>query len=312
MKKSITHYISELLFLHNCVIVPGFGGFVGNKNSAQLNTTTGFLMPPSKQILFNPNLTTNDGLLIAHIAKQEDLSQEIARKNIDVFSYECKSTLSNSKVLRFDKIGLLTISKENNIQFLQDYTTNYNLDVFGMKPISSKEILRKNETEKQITNTVKAIRKSSKNTKTLIRAAAVIIPLVTLSFLSLSQQERINDIYIQMALFNPFASNTGIVNSKSSEVETKRFNDPKIVNEEVIIMATDSPKKYYIIAGVFANQKNANKMLKKLKKWNYNAATLKDKNLLRISYDSFDNKEMAILALNKIKQENPQAWLLTK
>jgi hypothetical protein len=312
MKKPITHYISELLFLHDCVIIPEFGGFVGNIKSAQLNTNTGFLIPPTKQILFNPNLKTNDGLLVAHIAKQEGLSQEIVRKNIDVFSNQSKSTLSNSKVLRFDKIGLLTITRENNIHFLQDNTTNYNLDVFGMKPISSKEILRKNETEKQITNTIRAIGKSSRSSKRIIRAAAVIIPLVTLSYLSLSHQERINDIYIQMAVFNPFAGNAEVVNSKKSESENKIFNNPKISNEQVSIIPTDSPKKYYIIAGVFVNQKNANKMLTKLKKWNYNAATLKDKKLLRISYDSFNNKEMAMLALTKIKQENPQAWILTK
>ena len=50
MNKSVAHYISELLFLHDCVIVPEFGGFVGNKKSAQLNKTTGTLTPPSKQI----------------------------------------------------------------------------------------------------------------------------------------------------------------------------------------------------------------------------------------------------------------------
>ena len=33
---------------------------------------------------------------------------------------------------------------------------------------------------------------------------------------------------------------------------------------------------------------------------------------MRVSYDSFNNREDAILALNKIKQENSAAWLLTK
>ncbi len=56
MNKSVVHYISELLFLHDCVIVPEFGGFVGNRKPAQLNKTTGGLTPPSKQVLFNTNL----------------------------------------------------------------------------------------------------------------------------------------------------------------------------------------------------------------------------------------------------------------
>ncbi|MEC8853074.1 MAG: SPOR domain-containing protein, partial [Bacteroidota bacterium] len=34
MNRPIEHYISDLLYLHDCVIIPGFGGFVGNKKSA--------------------------------------------------------------------------------------------------------------------------------------------------------------------------------------------------------------------------------------------------------------------------------------
>ena len=60
--------------MHDCVIIPQFGGFVGNNRSAVLNETTGIITPPSKEILFNLNLKTNDGLLINHIAKSEWIS----------------------------------------------------------------------------------------------------------------------------------------------------------------------------------------------------------------------------------------------
>ena len=73
-----------------------------------------------------------------------------------------------------------------------------------------------------------------------------------------------------------------------------------------------SVKTYYIIAGAFAEQKNADKMLKKLNNKNYNAEILKGGPLLRVCYDSFYNRENAILALNQIKQKNPEAWILTK
>ena len=147
MNKSVAHYISELLFLHDCVIVPEFGGFVGNKKSAQLNKTTGALTPPSKQILFNTNLKKNDGLLIAHISDQEKITQKEAKQKIQIFSSENNSKLSNSKVLRIAKIGLFTVGKEGNIIFLQDSTINYSLDAFGMKPVYKKAVIRKDETK---------------------------------------------------------------------------------------------------------------------------------------------------------------------
>ena len=300
MNKSVAHYISELLFLHDCVIVPEFGGFVGNKKSAQLNKTTGALTPPSKQILFNPHLKTNDGLLSSHIANQELISQEIALNNVLDFSIEKNNKLNTSKVLRLDKVGLFTLGKEGNVIFLQDSSTNYSLDAFGMKA------------------TVQTIRTKSRNPKTLLRAAAVIIPLVALSYLSISQQERINNVYTQMATLNPFTTTETITEVVEVIAEKDLIIEvaPEII-ETPIIEEVETPvfteqKTYYIIAGAFSEQKNANKMLNKLNRWNYNAEIVEGGNLLRVSYDSFTNREDAVLALNKIKHENSDAWLLTK
>ena len=80
MKKTIDTYISELLFLHDCVIIPEFGGFVGNNKSAVLNKNTNTIYPPSKDILFNKNLRKNDGLLINHIANSEVISNKKSKR----------------------------------------------------------------------------------------------------------------------------------------------------------------------------------------------------------------------------------------
>ena len=80
MKKTIDTYVSELLFLHDCVIIPEFGGFVGNNKSAVLNKYTNTIYPPSKKILFNKNLRTNDGLLINHISNSEVISNEESKE----------------------------------------------------------------------------------------------------------------------------------------------------------------------------------------------------------------------------------------
>ena len=41
-EKSVSQYISDLLYTNDCVIVPNFGGFVGNRKSAELNKKTCF------------------------------------------------------------------------------------------------------------------------------------------------------------------------------------------------------------------------------------------------------------------------------
>ena len=316
MNKSVEHYIYELLFIHDCVIVPKFGGFVASQKPAQLNRTTHSLSPPSKQILFNTNLKTNDGLLISHIVNEESITQEKARKNVEIFSNESSSKLSNLKVLRLTKIGLFRLSDEGNIIFSQDSKTNYNLDSFGMQSTYNKSIIRKTETTKQVEVTLQRIKNTNISTRTFLRAAAIIIPLVALSYLSISQQERINEVYTQMATLNPFTSaKTG---NKMMPSNTEITLKPRIEAtpnnniEEISPVTIISQKTYYIIAGAFKKQKNAKRMLAKLNKWEYNASLVKGDGLLRVSYAKFNNKDNAILALNKIKQENSEAWLLTK
>jgi len=315
MNKTVKHYISELLFLHDCVILPNFGGFVGNPQSAKLNKTTGILSPPSKQILFNANLKTNDGLLITHISNQEGVTQEVAKNEVENYATKIANKLTNSKVLRIDKVGLFTLGREGNIIFLQDSLNNYSLDSFGMKATQNKAVVRETIIEEKVTATIQTIRTQSNNPKAFLRAAAVIIPLIALSYISITQQDKINNMYTQMASLNPFENSIIVapITVVIPEVKIKIEATPIIEIIEEEIMPIIIPKTtYYIIAGAFSEKKNANKMLAKLKKWDYNTELVPGGNLLRVSYNSFTNKADALIQLHEIKQENSDAWLLTQ
>ena len=72
-------------------------------------------------------------------------------------------------------------------------------------------------------------------------------------------------------------------------------------------------KKYYLIAGSFSVEKNASKLLLKLKKLNYNSSIIKsDNGLLRVSYGQYATRENALASLKDIKSKNNEAWLLTQ
>jgi hypothetical protein len=345
MNKPVDHYISELLFLHDCVILPDFGGFVGNQQSAKLNNITSILIPPSKQILFNANLKTNDGLLITHVSNQENISQDSAKNEVVDFATQISAKLHSSKVLRIDKIGLFTLGKEGNVIFLQDSTNNYSLDAFGMKATHNKAISRANEVEEKVVSIIQNIRTQNNNPKMFLKVAAVIIPLIALSYLSISQQDKISNIYTQMATLNPFTATevftpVTIINADkiidisiqdnntlnnqnkdaidwekiAKELDEKELTTNKKSNttKKTRIKTSYKENHYYIIAGAFAKQENAQKMMAKLKTGNYNAEIVEGGIFMRVSYNSFTNKEDAIVALKEIKQENPSAWLLAK
>ncbi len=328
MKKRIDHYISELLYTNDCVIIPGFGGFVGNPISATLDEENQILYPPSKQILFNKNLTTNDGLLIHHIANQEGLTQKEITKKIEKFKEEISQKLKEIKNFRLEKIGLLSVNKDNGLVFTQDTSINYSLESFGMSHVLSQPIAHKN-IEKEIKKDFKIIKEDNTiSYRKLWRAAAILIPLLGLSLISITQQDNITSIYTEMAKLSPFKNNSSAITiakkipvktiiikeTKKPEVLNKEINTPINKEKEIINPEPQQYYQYHIVAGAFGSQKNANKLMLQLQKQNYNAKIIgkSSSGLIRVSCSSYKTKEEAIMALATIRKQNSSAWILSQ
>ena len=94
---NIQTYISELLYRHQCVTVPGFGAFLTEIQSAQLIESTHSFFPPKKMISFNGQLQNNDGLLANHIAQSEKISYEYAVSAIQHEVFNWKKTLQEKE-----------------------------------------------------------------------------------------------------------------------------------------------------------------------------------------------------------------------
>jgi hypothetical protein len=75
-------FISDLLYRYECVIVPDFGAFLTERQSATVNETTNSFYPPRKIIAFNEQIQNNDGLLARYIADVEKIPFEVAVKKI--------------------------------------------------------------------------------------------------------------------------------------------------------------------------------------------------------------------------------------
>ena len=311
MNKTVVKHISNLLYDHDCVIITNFGAFVCNHTSAKLDDVTGILSPPGKSILFNSQLKENDGLLINHISQKENISLDDAQIELAKFVEDCKKNLSQFKSLRFDKIGLLTLNDENKIIFSQDSNINYNKNSFGLQDLVNNKISR--DHAEVVEESLKIIKsKKTFNSKRILKAAAILIPLIGISLLSITQEKAVNKVYNQIAELNPLSvfksENKEIpVNNIITKEVKKEIEKPSVVIEKEQV----SKKQYYIIAGAFSVEANANKLQSRLNKWNYNSTVIRGENIMRVSYDEFKSKEEALISLAKIRKENPQAWILT-
>ena len=150
----IGQYIESLLFNHNCVILPGFGGFVANYKNAAVNKLQGKFTPPSKMISFNKNLVNNDGLLVNYIAIREGLSYN---ESLDVLTNElnrAKRKLAEGTKLPIKPLGILFFDNNNNIRFEPSLEKNLLLDSFGLSQFNLQKIAKPIVVESELKDNV--------------------------------------------------------------------------------------------------------------------------------------------------------------
>lgn len=130
MQKLIEH-ISELLYLHDCVVIPDFGGFICNQKCAEIHEKSGMILPPKKDILFNRNLTHNDGLLINWMVQRENISYEKAATQVALFCEELKVRLYQKEHIAFGEIGTFYLDRQFHIIF-EPTQHNFLAEAYGM------------------------------------------------------------------------------------------------------------------------------------------------------------------------------------
>ncbi|NDI98584.1 SPOR domain-containing protein [Flavobacterium sp. LaA7.5] len=308
----IEKYISALLYRYQCVTVPGFGAFLAETTSAQLDNNTHTFYPPKKLISFNANLKNNDGLLGNHIALQEKISYEEAIAEIGRAVNHWLTELENNQTLVLKNLGSITNNAEGSLVFTPDTPVNYLTDSFGLSSFVSPAIRREEY-------------------KAVAEAAEEKAPIV------FTPERKKNYSYLKYAAIFVVALGAGSVGFKfyrENEVATETLLVQQQAQEEVqqkIQEATffiDNPfavtlpvkeeitnLPYHVVAGAFRSEENAAAAVTQLIGKGYKAKSI-EKNkfgLYPVIYGSYATHEEAQEALNKIRQqENDEAWLLIK
>lgn len=307
----IEHYISELLYQYDCVIVPGLGGFVANYKSATIQPIQNTFAPPSKSLSFNKNLNNNDGLLANLIAQKEGLNFEDALKLIEENVVAINKSLKQKNTVPLSGIGILFLDAENRLQFEPENTTNYLLESFGL-PVYQKQPIKRATIEEKITKKfvdrtvshVAAGNVEKKKSKKWMYSAALVLLAFGAGFMT-NNSNLSGDL--NYANLNPFTPNKKAVYTPqpygSTHTETEKIDikeqllsagedeyfieinldeteNPIVVQlkekpiaEPVSTYVAETKKalQYHIIGGCFSEKKNARIMVRKLKKQGFDA-----------------------------------------
>lgn len=128
-------FLEHLLYEHECVIIPQFGGFVVNAQDFQFNAKEGKIYPKRKCVAFNEKLKTDDRFLTTEWAKKQSISQKEASFEITAISKDLKSQISTQGYLTIGELGAFTLNSENRLSFSPNPDFNADLSVFGLFPV---------------------------------------------------------------------------------------------------------------------------------------------------------------------------------
>lgn len=284
MTYTVANQIGHLLYLHNTVIVPDLGGFEGKVKGASIDHIHGKITPPRKVASFNPNLLTNDGLLIDSIAKASGCSVYAAREEVLSFVQECRERFQSKEIVQIPSVGKLYANHHNKIEFIPE-DTNFQTDTYGLETVQFYPILR---TAASLEDTatlrpeeakIKRLPKRRAWLKYAIPAAIALLLAIPVAnhLLSGNSSSSGDEIILQPVSekrlnIKPKSNNLGIldvVDADGQIIDTSALRD-KIKAEEktasvIVPEEKEVPSRLGVIAiGVFGNKDNVNRLVKKI------------------------------------------------
>ncbi len=334
----IVKYIVEILIEKDQVVIPGLGSFITEYNSAKIHPVDHTFSPPVKSIIFD-ELTTDDDLLTRRISEGENISLATADKEIKNFSDKILADIQKKKIAVIKGLGTFSINFENIITFTAA-AINFSDESFGLTEFKSPAVVRneyKDMAELKIVEQKKAeIERKKRNRTYLVYGAIAVVLLIFIFIYFLTNvptidehkynRKVVKDTPIQNS--KPEIVTTQIVNNDSGDIKDQQTTEKNATDPPTKVEKDNTQKKiktpdkttsdvkYYIVAGSFKVEENANTRVAELKAKGYpNAGVVKHvKNDLFVAYyDVLTTKDKAAQEHKKINAElDKDAWIMKK
>lgn len=339
--------IIQLLLRHNCVVVPGFGGFVAKQVAAEIDLDKGLIAPPKKALLFNRFLLTDDGLLLAEYARLHGLYYEEAKTQLQSHTDKLQRQLATGETLHLPKLGTFAKQPDGQISFEQDRFFNLLLSSYGLANLN---FVAQPVQAAQETPIIELQPNSAPNkiNWTRVAAAACILPFAFYSFWIPTQTNALQSGLFSSSDFNPLhkqdapsyvkssleldlateAPKTqapiGFQNGTRTSFETYEWQPGfnfvvKVPAAPVTLVAQETqptppqvnaPAAFDFIVGCFSNMQNAQNLVLKLKRDGFAARLIQNGPLTKVSAGAAQN----FSELQQIQQQAAarglQGWVL--
>lgn len=113
----LERHIEILLLSNDCVIVPGFGGFMAHHVDAHYDDRDNMFLPPLRTLGFNPQLKMNDSLLAQSYVEVYDISYPEALDRLSDEVAQIRHGLEETGKYELNNIGTLYLNEDGNYSF---------------------------------------------------------------------------------------------------------------------------------------------------------------------------------------------------
>ena len=140
--RDVLSVLPGMFWDHDCVMLPGLGGFVCNPRSAWYDEAKRQIVPPSRDVLFNARLTTNDGLVANELMAKRGVMYPEALKAVEALVVHLQQQLEVGTTVELPGLGKLYREEDQQVRFMADAEFERMLQSFGHAsiPLVAREV----------------------------------------------------------------------------------------------------------------------------------------------------------------------------
>ena len=133
----IGKYISNLLYKHETVLLPGFGTFTTRYIPAKFIPEKQIVEAPTKLADFTSTPDQGDTPLTKYIAENEGMTEDEVLSMYENLTSDIKRSLKAGKKVAFEDVGTFHLDADNNLQFEPDRDINYLEEATGVDAVAT-------------------------------------------------------------------------------------------------------------------------------------------------------------------------------
>lgn len=319
----ISRYITDLLYRHDCVIVPGLGGFILQYEPARHLATMNTFLPPAREVTFNSLLQKDDGLLVNYVSSADHISYSEAKAFVASYVNGLLESIEEGREVSLPGIGTLRHTSEKSLLFRPLPGANFHEHSFGLAPVIAQPVYpvpaKPLHARKPAPRTDRKPRPATTKAPASVKwAIGVSVPVILFLLWGILFPASFQDTYSSYSSFVPRSPGSSSAMEKTPATDPQpsaTVSFPQVTVQEIAQPeeVSVSELKYHVIGGVFRSMTNAERYIECLKSMGYDARLVgtNPQGHHRVSFGSFGTMGEAEKFLLHIQaRENPSAWIL--